>query len=153
MSNWIDEEAEKFREFAMKSTQRAQIIARSQFWSQLRQQVESDAAVINRHPVWKQALGDENVTVHDIENGFEIRKLWLPAVYVRVVNEGYDIHVETEIAESIEEAKTSAESLRVIESNGRVQLKGERGSYLVPEQASKHFFEPILKSFRAIYTT
>jgi hypothetical protein len=153
MSNWIEEEAQKYRVFASDAQSRAQVFARSQLWERLVEQVKNDAIVISGHPIWKTALGPGELTVNDTDEGLEILKSGYPTVRVLVTNQPYSLVVDTKVTQASDvEPETTTEVLTVSVVDGLVKLKGEKsGLYDVPGPASRHLFKPILDSFRRAF--
>jgi len=100
MSNWINDEAEKFRLIQDKTRQTEYLIAFANYWADLTEQIRNDVDAINAHPVWKEVLQDKPIRIVKAPEGFKIEKLSFPAVYITLDNEGWKIKTKIEVAKN-----------------------------------------------------
>ncbi len=148
MSNWVNDEAQKYAQAKTQKESGEYLINFSNYWGNLIQQIERDVEKINNHPVWKAALGNRPITTGDADTGYQINKITFPAVVVAINNQGKYIEVKTTKKKQWEsDSRTSTEKLDVESDGERIYLKRSKEMFFVPEQASQHILSPIVEAF------
>lgn len=148
MGNWIDEEAENYHLEKEEQQRKEDLINESNYWTILRSQVEKDLGEINNHSVWKDILGGIPLVIQNNTDGFQIQKTTFPAVYITVRNKDRQVEMVTEIKETESGANSKEEILQVDVKDGKVVLKRNEESYVIPEQAARYILTPIIKSLK-----
>jgi hypothetical protein len=148
MSNWIDDEAEKYRLMQYKTEQKTYLITCSNYWADLTEQLRNDVDSINNNPIWKEVLQGNHIRIVKAIDGFKIEKTKLPAVYITVNNEGLTIELHIEIAKNVDNSTKYDENLEVKSKGERIYLVKFDEAFLIPEQASKYILSPILKALK-----
>lgn len=156
MSNWIEEEGRKFfRERTQTETEKA-MIAESNYWARIVDQIKSDVQQINEDLNWKHALQDLPLKVEWIEQGvggLRVTKPKLPAAFLNI------LHRSGEIAIELQEIRTSdgkprtieTDKLSVVVQNDLIYLSNDKGVYRIPEDASEHILLHLLRFMREEY--
>ena len=125
MSNWINEKAEEYSAKKELEENKEYKMLHSEYWTEVRVQIEKDVAEINNHPVWKKALGISPIEVTQTHGGFKITKQKLPEVTIFVEHDfEKTITVNTEIKRKSEsERKPQTEILKLNSDGVKVYLK------------------------------
>lgn len=143
MSNWIDDEAEKFRAEEKQKQQGEQLINYTNYWAGLRAQIEKDVRQINQHSVWREKLNGADIKIVDFGEYYRIEKSSIPAVFISVKNEDKTVNL-IKVYKKENSSRTKAEKLAVEAGDERIYLKGRQDSFLVPEQAAQHILSSII---------
>ncbi len=144
MSDWIEDEAEQMRLAQEKANQNDYLIAYSNYWADLTEQIKNDVQSINDNPVCQQRLDGFKIRIRKDIDGYKIEKTSFPAVYITLDNTGTAIKINTEIARNVDDSTKQRETLEVKVNGKRVYLVKFEEAFLIPEQASKYILKPIL---------
>lgn len=148
MINWIDDEAEKYRLTQNETEQKTYLIAYSNYWANLTEQLRNDVDSINTNPTWGQVLQGNPIRIVKAVEGYKIEKTSFPAVYITINNEGLAIQLHIETARNPDNSTKYDENLEVKSNGERIYLVKFDEAFLVPEQASKYILSPILKALK-----
>lgn len=146
--NWIDERAEKHIDKIKSEEEKEYRIQSSNYWSDLRLEIEKNVEQINNHEHWKKYLRDVPLKIDRSfsGNGYEIKKRGFPQVFVVVDNNDDEIEVITSIRKDDKtRSQESKEIFKVdVKEGGQVFLKGNNETLVLPEQAAQYILTPIL---------
>lgn len=148
MSDWIDEEAEKYRTKKELESKKEDLMLRSEYWTEVRVQIEKDVAQINNHPVWKEALVGRPLEITKVNSGYEIKKQRFPEVTISVLNKDEEIELITKIKKKVDEKpKPDVERLKLNSDGEKVYLECQNSEILhIPEETAKYILTPIIKA-------
>ncbi len=151
MNSWIEEEAESYQREKEAQIIKEELLNNSNHWTILRQQIERDVYEINRHTVWKEILGGIPLVVQNVNEGFQIQKTTLPAVYVtvRLKDRQIEIKVETKGGEAGADGQ-SGEALDLDAMDGKIVLRKGREFFVMPDQASRYILGPIIRALKSM---
>ena len=146
MSNWIEDEGQRFSDELAEKTRKKQVIAMSNYWVALLDQLKADVATINENVHWKQHLGNIPIKVSGFSGGLQIAKETLPAMVVHVTNEGDTVQVQTEIYNSKgSPSSTKKKKYPVVVSDTLTCISDDEALWVIPEEASRHILTPLLE--------
>jgi hypothetical protein len=148
MSNWIEEEAEKYHREKEEQLQKDELLNNSNHWLILRQQIERDVNELNNHAVWKELLGGIPVVVQNLNDGFQIQKTTYPAIYVTVHVKDRQLEMQTEINDTEGDGKQAGESLQLDVDKGKIVLRKDQILYLMPHEASRYLISPVIRTLK-----
>ncbi len=148
MSNWIDEEAEKYRVAKELEERKENLILYSEYWSDVKLQIEKDVKQINNHEVWKSVLRYAPLKIAKTSSdSYEIEKERFPEVFVSVQNKKDAIEVTTKIKRKDESNwETKTEVLKVDSDGEKIYLERNKETFCVPEETAQHILTPIMKA-------
>jgi hypothetical protein len=148
MNDWIKNESEKSGREITERKQKEYLISVSNYWADLRQQIERDVVEINNDPVFRQAFNESLIIEKTDNGGFRIKKTSFPAAfYVTVENGGDEIRVAVEYGLSgLSDWSESEERLRVELKGKHVCLSNYNESFIVPEQASQYILRTVVRA-------
>lgn len=148
MSNWIDEEAKKYRNEKELEEKREDLILMSDYWENVKMQIVKDVEQINNNEIWKKALCGLLIKVTDTIGGrYEIKKERLPEVTMTVENKDNEIEVTKAIKRTNDSKKTFDTEILKVDSDGeKIYLQSKSGILHVPEEIAKHILMPIIQA-------
>lgn len=149
---WYHDEANKQNAIDRESAHKRQLIQQSNFWANLRRQIEADVAGINDTELWKKRLAGFPITVANIStgDGYAINKPGHPYVFIAVRHMGDHVALVRDFANQRGlEQYESDEDLLIGATGEQVCLQTQSNARLiVPEEAAKYILMPIIESLK-----
>ncbi len=146
MSDWLKRQSDEFVRSAENEQNKRALIASSDHWAKIRQQVVEDVQFLNTESAWKHLLKGTPVTVA-LDNVGEIRveKQTLDAVYCVLRNHIELMQFEFRIAGfGLAEKRKWAENWDVDSDGTHVMLSRDHENLAIPERVSEHLLQPII---------
>lgn len=147
MNDWISQKAEEYNKKKQDRDYRESAVNLSNYWLELRQQIEIDVNKINAVEGWRDQVGEHPIKIKNEDEGYSIEKAQYPFVKLYLENQGSEILVRIEEKKSAGHSVDESEDYFNVVVEGRhVILKRFKEEFIVPEQASQRILKPIVDS-------
>lgn len=153
MSDWLKKESEAFANAQATSGERQELIAQSNYWHEILEQLRQDIEFLNTQSAWKSLLESNPITLKLDGLEYRVEKRTIDSVVATLYNVlgSLNMHFRV-IGMGMVVKRNWKETWKADTDGANVILVRDNDALTIPGEVSRHILTPFIEVLKAEYT-